>query len=68
MAVQKISKKRIIKHDLDNPNFKKPPKPEPEAVNGNSVENETKGVFRGDVYGEKMESMMNKICLVKVYA
>ena len=61
MAVQKINKKRIIKHDINNPNFKKPPKPEPDAVDGNSVENTEKGVYQGDVYGEKMENMMSKL-------
>ena len=36
-------------------------KPE-EVVNGNSVENDNKGVYQGeDVYGEKMESMMTKM-------
>ena len=45
MAVQQITGKRIIKHDVSSPNYKKPPKPEVEEVNGNVVEE--------DVYGEK---------------
>ena len=45
MAVQQIIGKRIIKHDVSSPNYKKPPKPEVEEVNGNVVEE--------DIYGEK---------------
>ena len=45
MAVQRITGKRIIKHDTSSPNYKKPPKPEVEEVNGNVVEE--------DIYGEK---------------
>ena len=45
MAVQQIIGKRIIKHDISSPNYKAPPKPEVEEVNGNVVEE--------DVYGEK---------------
>ena len=46
MAVQIISDKIIKKFDLDDPNFKPPPKPEPEMVNGNLKEEE-------DIYGER---------------
>ena len=63
MAVQKINKKRIIKHDTDNPNYKPDPvkvKPEP-VVNGNTVENTENGVYQGDVYNGKMENMMSKM-------
>ena len=49
MAVQVITKKIIKKFDLDDPNFKPPPKPEPEEVNGNLKE-ET------DIYGEKVHT------------
>ncbi len=45
MAVQQIIGKRIIKHDVSSPNYKKPPEPEVEEVNGNVVEE--------DIYGEK---------------
>ena len=45
MAVQQITGKRIIKHDTSSPNYKAPPKPEVEEVNGNVVEE--------DIYGEK---------------
>ena len=45
MAVQVITHKKITKFDLTDPNFKQPPKPEPEEVNGNVVEE--------DVYGER---------------
>ena len=46
MAVQVITHKKITKFDLTDPNFKQPPKPEPEEVNGNVVEDI-------DLYGEK---------------
>ena len=45
MAVQRITGKRIIKHDTSSPNYKKPPEPEVEEVNGN--------VVGEDIYGEK---------------
>ena len=45
MAVQVITKKRITKFDVDDPNFKPLPKPEPEEINGNFVET--------DIYGER---------------
>ena len=48
MAVQIITKKRIIKHDTNSPNFKPPePKVVKEEVNGNLKEN-----FEDDIYGE----------------
>ena len=43
MAIQVITKKRIIKHDTNSPNFKPVEKPEPE-INGNIKED--------DIYGE----------------
>ena len=48
MAVQSISAKIIKKFDVDDPNFKPPPQPEPEEVNGNIKDD-------GDetMYGEK---------------
>ena len=49
MAVQQITHKRIIKHDTSSPNYKKPPKPEIEEVNGN-VEDDS------DLYGERKHS------------
>ena len=45
MAVQRITGKRIIKHDTNSPNFKVP-EPKIEEVNGNIKEDE-------DVYGER---------------
>ena len=45
MAVQRIIGKKIIKHDVNSPNFK-PPEPKIEEVNGNIKEDE-------DVYGER---------------
>ena len=48
MAVQIITKKIIRKFDLNDPNFKPPPQPEPEEVNGNVVVEEDE-----DVYGER---------------
>ena len=48
MAVQLITNKKIKKFDLNDPNFKPPPQPEPEEVNGNIKDD-------GDetMYGEK---------------
>jgi hypothetical protein len=46
MAVQLITDKKITKFNVEDPNFKPPPKPEPEEVNGNVVVEE-------DVYGER---------------
>ena len=46
MAVQVITHKKITKFDVDDPNFKPLPKPEPEEVNGNFKEEE-------DIYGER---------------
>ena len=45
MAVQIITHKKITKFDVEDPNFKPLPKPEPEEVNGNLKEE--------DVYGER---------------
>ena len=45
MAVQTIKKKIITKFDIESPNFKPLPKPEPEEINGNLIEE--------DVYGER---------------
>ena len=48
MAVQSISAKIIKKFDVDDPNFKPPPQPEPEEINGNVLVEEDE-----DVYGER---------------
>ena len=48
MAVQLITHKKITKFDLTDPNFKPPPQPEPEEVDGNVVVEEDE-----DVYGER---------------
>ena len=48
MAVQLITHKKITKFDLTDPNFKPPPQPEPEEVDGNVVVEEEE-----DVYGER---------------
>ena len=48
MAVQLITHKKITKFNVDDPNFKPPPQPEPEEVNGNVVVEEDE-----DVYGER---------------
>ena len=45
MAVQLITKKKITKFDTESPNFKPLPKPEPEEINGNIMEE--------DIYGER---------------
>jgi len=48
MAVQLITKKIIKKFDLNDPNFRPPPQPEPEEINGNVLVEEDE-----DVYGER---------------
>ena len=48
MAVQLITNKKIKKFDLNDPNFKPPPKPEPKEVNGNVLPEEDE-----DLYGER---------------
>ena len=48
MAVQLITHKKITKFNVDDPNFKPPPQPEPEEINGNVVVEEDE-----DVYGER---------------
>ena len=48
MAVQLITHKKITKFDLTDPNFKPPPQPEPEEINGNVLVEEDE-----DVYGER---------------
>ncbi len=53
MAVQLITKKIIKKFDLDDPNFKPPPQPEPEEVNGNVIEDI-------DLYGEKQLALSHE--------
>ena len=66
MAIQQITKKRIIKHDTNNPKYKPDPievKPE-QQIKGNNINNKTKGVYQAEdksVYGEKMEKMMTKM-------
>ena len=48
MAIQIITDKKITKFDVEAPNFKPLPKPEPEEVTGNVVEE--------DIYGERKHS------------
>ena len=45
MAIQILTGKKITKFNVDDPNFKPPPIPEPEEVTGNVVEE--------DIYGER---------------
>ena len=69
MAVQQILGKQITKFDTEklskNPNFVQPEKQEirEEIVSGNTIDNKSTGVYTEDtnVYGEKMESMMNTL-------
>ena len=69
MAVQQIIGKQITKYDTKklskNPNFVQPEKTEikKEITSGNNVDNKSTGVYKEDtnVYGEKMESMMNTL-------
>ena len=46
MAIQILTNKKITKFDIEDPNFKPLPKPQPEEVSGNLKEEE-------DVYGER---------------
>ena len=48
MAIQQITFKKITKFNVDDPNFKLPPQPEPEEVDGNVVVEEDE-----DEYGER---------------
>ena len=45
MAVQIITNKKITKFDTNDPNYKPLPKPDPEEIDGNVIEE--------DVYGER---------------
>ena len=49
MAIQLITHKRITKFDVEDPNYKPLPKPEPEVVSGNLKDDE-------DIYGEKVHT------------
>ena len=49
MAIQILTNKKITKFDVEDPNYKPLPKPEPEVVNGN-IKEET------DIYGEKIHT------------
>ena len=53
MAVQVITHKKITKFDVDDPNYKPLPKPEPEEVNGNVIEDI-------DLYGEKQLALSHE--------
>ena len=48
MAIQILTNKKITKFDVEDPNFKPLPKPEPEEVNGNVAEE--------DIYGERVHT------------
>ena len=69
MAIQQITGKQITKFDTKklskNPNFVQPEKQEikEEIVSGNTIINKSEGVYTENVnvYGEKMESMMNTL-------
>ena len=69
MAVEQIVGKQITKFDTEklskNPNFVQPEKQEvkKEIVSGNNIDNKSTGVYKEEtnVYGEKMESMMNTL-------
>jgi len=49
MAIQQITFKKITKFNVEDPNYKPLPTPEPEAVNGNLKDDE-------DIYGEKVHT------------
>ena len=51
MAVQVITHKKITKFDVESPNYKPLPKPEPEEVDGNLKKTE-----ETDIYGERVHT------------
>ena len=53
MSVQVITHKKITKFDVDDPNYKPLPKPKPEEVNGNVIEDI-------DLYGEKQLALSHE--------
>ena len=53
MAVQVITHKKITKFDVESPNYKPLPQPEPEEVNGNAIEDI-------DLYGEKQLALSHE--------
>ena len=53
MAVQVITHKKITKFDVDDPNYKPLPQPEPEEVNGNVTEDI-------DLYGVKQLALSHE--------
>ena len=70
MAVQRITGKRIIKHDTNSPNFKPPEPKKVEEVNGNlkddsDIYGETKHTYQPDngnlQMSEFMTGVMNKL-------
>ena len=71
MAVQVITHKKITKFDVEDPNFKPLPKPEPEEVDGNikteedDIYNERKHLYQPDngnlQMSEFMTGVMNKL-------
>ena len=50
MAIQQITFKKITKFDVEDPNFKPLPKPEPEEVINGNLKEET------DIYGERVHT------------
>ena len=50
MAIQLLTKKKITKFDVEDPNFKPLPKPEPEEVINGNLKEET------DIYGERVHT------------
>ena len=69
MAVQIITHKKITKFDVEDPNFKPLPKPEPEEINGNfkdnDIYNERHHMYQPDngnlQMSEFMTGLMNKL-------
>ena len=70
MAVQVITHKKITKFDVEDPNYKPLPKPEPEKVNGNikdeeDIDGERKHMYQPDngnlQMSEFMTGVLNKL-------
>ena len=69
MAVQIITHKKITKFDVEDPNYKPLPKPEPEEINGNfknnDIYNERHHMYQPDngnlQMSEFMTGVMNKL-------
>ena len=59
MAIQLITHKKITKFDIESPNYKPPPQPEPKVVSGNIKETEKTDIYGENTYQVSTESNGN---------